>query len=426
MLRAAVQRTARAAAAPRVAAGCVGAVRNLNLHEYQSKSLMEKYNVTVQRGAVAASAEEAAKVAQNIKATNPGAELIVKAQIHAGGRGKGHFKGGLKGGVKICNTPEEVKKYASQMIGDVLVTKQTGEAGQPCNAVLVNEGITIEEEKYFAILLDRAHQGPVVVASAKGGMDIEAVAEEDPDAIVTVPIDIFRGITPEQTSYLADALGFKGALKKQAMNNMKALYDVFVATDSTQVEINPLAVASDGKVYCVDAKFGFDDNAAYRQKDIFAQRDTSMEDPRDVKAEKAGLNYIGLDGNIGCMVNGAGLAMATMDIIKLNGGNPANFLDVGGGATKEQVTQAFSILLDDPNVKSILVNIFGGIMKCDIIAEGIVAAARTLDIQIPVVVRLAGTNVELGQQILRDSGLDLIAASDLDDAAAKAVASVQA
>lgn len=327
--------------------------------------------------------------------------------------------------------PMQVSEMSAKMLGNTLVTKQTGEEGQLCSSVLINEGVDIKRELYFALLMDRAAHGPVVVASTQGGMDIEDVAENSPEAIIKVPVDISKGMSVEQSEGIAGDLGFEGELKTGAGKQFRALYDMFIGTDATQVEINPLAVAStsgiDGakdEVICVDAKLNFDDNAAYRQKDIFAMRDTSMEDPRDVAAEKAGLNYIGLDGNIGCMVNGAGLAMATMDIIKLHGAAPANFLDVGGGATVEQVTTAFKLLTSDSNVKALLVNVFGGVVRCDVISEGIVTAAKEVGLSIPLIVRLEGTNVEKGKEILLQSGLDITTANDLDDAAKKAVAAV--
>lgn len=412
-------------------------VRNLNLHEYQSKKVMEKFSVNVQRGQEATSADGAGKVASDIKSRNAGAELILKAQIHAGGRGKGKFidsngKDVMKGGVKVCKDPTEVKQLASKMLGNILVTHQTGPSGQPCNTVLVNEGISIESEKYFAILMDRKHQGPVIVASAAGGMDIEEVAAKTPEKIVTEPIDFKKGLQDEQLERVATKLGFKAENKAMAKAQMANLYKLFLGTDATQVEINPFAEGkyvgtknAKTEVFCVDAKLNFDDNAAYRQKEIYAMRDKSMEDPRDVRAEEAGLNYIGLDGNIGCMVNGAGLAMATLDIINLYGGKPANFLDVGGGATKEMVTEAFRILTSDPKVETLLVNIFGGIMKCDVIAQGVVAATKELGLKLPLVVRLEGTNVELGKKILESSGLAITTANDLDDAAQKAVAAAK-
>jgi succinyl-CoA synthetase beta subunit len=405
-------------------------VRFLNLHEYQSKMLMDRYKVKNQKGDMAATPEEAYKVAEWILSENPAAELVIKAQVHAGGRGMGHFKEtGFKGGVQIVTTAEDTKKMAEEMLGKTLVTKQTGEEGQQCAKVLINEGIEILEEKYFSILMDRAYGGPVIVASKEGGMDIEDVAETSPEAILKEPVDIMKGIQPEQCEKLAIELGFTGKQIGRAMEQMKNLYELFIGTDSTQVEINPFAVGGVpgfdlDQVYCVDAKLNFDDNAFYRQLEAFGMRDITMEDPRDVRAEDAGLNYIGLDGNIGCMVNGAGLAMATMDVIKLYGGEPANFLDVGGGASAEMVTEAFKILTSDPNVKAIMVNIFGGIMKCDVIAEGIITAAKEVGMPVPLIVRLEGTNVEMGKQMLADSGLDIIAADSLDDAAQKAVARV--
>jgi succinyl-CoA synthetase beta subunit len=350
-----------------------GSVRHLNLHEYQSIALLRKYGATVQQGNVASTPNEAKQIAENILSSDPTAELIVKAQIHAGGRGKGTFTNGFKGGVKIVNTSDEVATNTQNMLGNYLVTKQTSEAGQLCQKVLINKGITINDEKYFALLLDRSHNGPVMVGSRKGGMNIEEVAEETPEEIVTIPIDITRGMSRDQAEDMARKIAFTGPAVAEAATNMLSLYKLFIAHDATQVpsspfslslththtlslclsfsqqvEINPMATATDGHVYCVDAKLNFDDNASFRQKDIFALRDTSMEDERDVKAEAVGLNYIALDGSIGCMVNGAGLAMATMDIIQLYGGKPANFLDVGGGATKEQVAEAFKILVSDP------------------------------------------------------------------------------
>eukprot|EP00939_MAST-03C_sp_MAST-3C-sp1_P002845 g2845.t1 len=405
-------------------------VRFLNLHEYQSKDVMEQFNVRVQKGKMASTSEEALEISKWIKSENPDAELILKAQIHAGGRGKGSFKNtGLKGGVQICETPEEVEAFSKKMLGDVLVTHQTGEEGQICQKVLINEGITIDAEFYFAILMDRAVDGPCIVASSKGGMDIEAVAEEDPDAIITSPIDITKGLGVDQSIDVAKQLGFEGKTVELAAEQMRNLYALFEGTDATQVEINPFAVGGvpggdQGVVMCVDAKLNFDDNAAFRQKHIYDMRDVSMEDPRDVKAEEVGLNYIGLDGNIGCMVNGAGLAMATMDIIKMKNGDPANFLDVGGGATKEQVAEALKLIKSDPQVEAILVNIFGGIMKCDVIASGIVAAVQEVELDIPLVVRLEGTNVELGKKILSESTVKIITADDLDDAAEKVVATI--
>jgi succinyl-CoA synthetase beta subunit len=393
---------------------------------------MEKYNVRVQKGAMAGDADAAIKAATWLKEENPGAELILKAQIHAGGRGKGVFKSGFRGGVHICTEAAEVAEKTSKMLGQFLVTKQTGEEGQQVNKVLINEGITIDSEYYFAILMDRAYGGPVIVASTEGGMDIEEVAETNPAAIIKEPVSIATGLSKEQAEALAGKLGFEGDLQTKAAAQFMALYAMFIGTDATQVEINPLAVGAvpgageERHVFAVDAKLNFDDNASYRQGPIFEMRDKSMEDARDIAAEEAGLNYIGLDGSIGCLVNGAGLAMATMDIVKLHGGSPANFLDVGGGATAEQVAQAFRIITSDTSVKALLVNIFGGIMKCDTIAEGIVTAAKEVGLKVPLVVRLEGTNVEAGKRILQESGIAVITADDLDDAAKKAVASAQA
>lgn len=399
--------------------------RNLDLHEYQSKDLMNKYNVRVQRGIMAESAEAAKAAADQLLATGA-KELVIKSQIHAGGRGKGYFpETGFKGGVHISTDPSKIGQLAKEMLGHALVTKQTPPEGQMVKKVLVHEGISFSEEKYFAIVMDRAFNGPVMVVSKQGGMDIEEVAEKDPNALVMVPIDIIAGVQDADVEKAADALGFTGDKKADAMVQMKNLYNLFAELDATQVEINPFVLATDGKIYCVDSKINFDDNAAFRHKDIFALRDTSMEDPREVAAAEYNLNYIGLDGNIGCLVNGAGLAMATMDIIQLHGGSPANFLDVGGSANAKQVEQAFRILLSDKNVKAILVNIFGGIMKCDTIAEGIITAARNIDLPVPLIVRLEGTNVELGVKMLQESGLPIISATNLDDAAKKAVASIQ-
>jgi len=327
--------------------------------------------------------------------------------------------------VHILNSAADVKKVTKSMIGHKLITKQTGPEGQLTQKVLVHEGINFDKELYLAFLLDRAHNGPVIVCSKQGGMDIEEVAEKTPNAIHTTAVDIMEGIQPAQTKRVAELLGFTGVSLADAQLQIKNLYQLFIGTDSTQVEINPFVITKDGKVYCVDAKMNFDDNASFRQKDLFAMRDFSMEDPREVAASKAGINYIGLDGNIGCMVNGAGLAMATMDIIKLRGGEPANFLDVGGGADEKQVEQAFRLLTSDPKVKALLVNIFGGIMKCDTIANGIIAAAKNIKLKVPLVVRLEGTNVEQGNKLLKESGIKVVTASDLDDAARKAVASLK-
>lgn len=398
--------------------------RFLNLHEYQSKGLMAKYDVRVQKGATADTPEEALKVATDIK-EGGAVDLILKAQIHAGGRGKGHFDTGFKGGVKICSEPTEVGDFSKEMFGNNLITPQTGPEGQPVKKVLVHEGVDFDNEYYFALLLDRSANGPVIVASSEGGMDIEEVFAKNPEAIKSMPVDIHEGVQQHHIDAVSKLFGFTGAVAEDAGVQIRNMYKLFLETDATQVEINPFVLTKDGKIFCVDAKINFDENAAYRQKEVFAMRDTSMEDPREVEASKNGLNYVGLDGNIGCMVNGAGLAMATMDIIALHGAMPANFLDVGGGANEEQVEEAFKLLSGDSRVKAILVNIFGGIMKCDTIATGIVNAAKKIGLKLPLVVRLEGTNVEQGVKILKDSGLDLITATDLDDAAKKAVKAIE-
>lgn len=398
----------------------VSQARFLNLHEFQSKELMNKFGVNTQRWALATTPEEAKTAAVNLKAK----ELVLKAQIHAGGRGKGTFSSGLKGGVQLSTDPNEIGKYAKQMLGYKLVTKQTPPEGVLVNKLMVAESLNFDRELYLAILMDRASNGPVLVASPKGGMDIEQVAEEDPHAIFKRPIDIKTGITKEDTKYIAEKLGFGGKNIGKAQEQIERLYNLFIKSDATQVEINPFVETKEGEVYCVDAKINFDDNASFRQKEIFNYRDIAEEDPREVAASKFNLNYIGMDGNIGCMVNGAGLAMATMDIIKLYGGEPANFLDVGGGANEQQVKEAFKIITADPKVKGLLVNIFGGIMKCDTIAQGIINAAKEIKLSIPLVVRLEGTNVDIGKKLLKESGLPIITADNLDDAAQKAVKSI--
>jgi len=374
---------------------------------------MDKHGINTQKWRLATTPEEAEKGAKELNA----AELVVKSQIHAGGRGKGTFDNGFKGGVHLCKTPKEAKDLTSKMLGHKLSTKQTTGDGVLVNRVMIAESLTFNSsnEKYFAIVMDRAAQGPVMVASPQGGMDIEQVAHDTPHLIYKEVVDISTGVKPEQTKRLAEKLGFTQV--SEAQEQMKRLYNLFIEADATQVEINPLVETSEKKIYCVDAKINFDDNAAYRQKEIFGWRDTAEEDPREVEASKFDLNYIGMDGDIGCMVNGAGLAMATMDIIKLEGGTPANFLDVGGGANAKQITEAFKIISSDPQVKVILVNIFGGIMKCDTIASGIVEALKQVKIKQPVVVRLAGTNVELGKKILAESGHKVTTADDLDESA---------
>ena len=390
----------------------------MNIHEYQAKELLQRFNVATTRGKVASTLDEAEQIGRDLGEV----DIVVKAQIHAGGRGKGTFKNGFKGGVHVGKTPEEVREVAAKMLGQILVTHQTGPAGRVVNKVLVAKSADIACEIYFAILLDRATSAPLIVASTEGGVEIETVAAKTPEKIIREPIDPLAGLQPFQTRKLAKQLGFESSQLKSASKLFEGLYRTFVAFDCSMVEVNPLVVTTSGEVLALDAKFNFDDNALYRHPEVAALRDVSEEDPREVEASKHGLSYIGLDGNIACLVNGAGLAMATMDIIKFYGGEPANFLDVGGGATEEQVTEAFKILIADKKVKVILVNIFGGIMKCDIIAHGIINAAKTLKLSVPLVVRLEGTNVERGKQLLKESGLALIAADDLADAAQKAVA----
>jgi succinyl-CoA synthetase beta subunit len=389
----------------------------MNIHEYQAKELLQKFDVATTRGRVASRLDEAEQIARELGDV----DIVVKAQIHAGGRGKGTFANGFKGGVHVCKTPAEVRDIAAKMLGQILVTHQTGPSGRKVNKVLVAESADIGREIYFAVLIDRAIAAPVIVASTEGGVEIEAVAAKSPDKIIREPIEPLAGLQPYQTRKLAKQLGFDSSQLKSASKLFEGLYRTFVAYDCSMVEVNPLVVTSKGDVLALDAKFNFDDNALYRHPEIAALRDFAEEDPREVEASKHGLNYIGLDGNIACLVNGAGLAMATMDIIKFYGGEPANFLDVGGGATEEQVTEAFKILIADKKVKAILVNIFGGIMKCDIIAQGIINAAKTLKLSVPLVVRLEGTNVEAGKKLIADSGLAVISADDLADAARKAV-----
>ncbi len=389
----------------------------MNIHEYQAKELLEKFGVATTRGRVASTPEDAKKIATELGA----AETVVKAQIHAGGRGKGTFTNGFKGGVQICKSPEQAKTVAAKMLGQTLVTHQTGPAGRVVNKVLVAESAEIGREIYFAILLDRATAAPLIVASTEGGVEIEKVAARSPEKIIREPINPLAGLQAFQTRKLARELNFESAQLKEASKLFGGLYRTFIGLDCSMVEVNPLVVTTDGKVLALDAKFNFDDNALFRHPEVAAMRDIAEEDPREVEASKHGLNYIGLDGNIACLVNGAGLAMATMDIIKFYGGNPANFLDVGGGATEEQVTEAFKILISDRKVKAILVNIFGGIMKCDVIAQGIINAVKTVKLPVPLVVRLEGTNVEAGKKLIADSGLPVITADDLGDAARKVV-----
>ena len=394
----------------------------MNIHEYQAKELLQKFDVATTRGRVAATLDDAEQIARELGDI----DIVAKAQIHAGGRGKGTFKNGFKGGVHVRKTPDEVRDVAAKMLGQILVTHQTGPSGRVVNKVLVAESADIAREIYFAVLLDRATAAPLIVASTEGGVEIEAVAAKSPEKIIREPIDPLAGLQSYQGRKLASQLGFESSQLKNASKLFEGLYRTFVAYDCSMVEVNPLVVTTKGEVLALDAKFNFDDNALYRHPEIAAMRDIAEEDPREVEASKHGLNYIGLDGDIACLVNGAGLAMATMDIIKFYGGEPANFLDVGGGATEEQVTEAFKILIADKKVRAILVNIFGGIMRCDVIAQGIIDAAKTVKLSVPLVVRLEGTNVELGRQMLKESGLALITADDLADAAQKVVKAANA
>ena len=396
----------------------------MNIHEYQAKELLAKYGVPVPAGHAAMSVDEAVEAAKQL----PGPLWVVKAQIHAGGRGKGKFKelgDSAKGGVRLAHSIYEVREHAEEMLGKTLVTVQTGPAGKMVQRLYITDGVDIEKEFYLAILVDRETGRPAIVASTEGGMNIEDVAHDTPEKIHTITVDPATGLMPHHGRAVAFALKLAGDLAKAAQWLAKQLYDAFVALDCSMLEINPLVETKDGKLLVLDSKMSFDSNALFRHPDIEAMRDESEEDPMEVEAGKYDLAYIKLDGNIGCMVNGAGLAMATMDIIKLNGAFPANFLDVGGGASREKVTAAFKIILSDPAVKGILVNIFGGIMRCDIIAEGIVAAAREVSLSVPLVVRLEGTNVAQGKAILAGSGLPIIPAEDLGDAARKIVAEVK-
>ncbi|HEX8365585.1 MAG TPA: ADP-forming succinate--CoA ligase subunit beta [Allosphingosinicella sp.] len=396
----------------------------MNIHEYQAKELLAKFGVPVPAGFAATSVEDAVAAAEKL----PGPLYVVKAQIHAGGRGKGRFKElgpGAKGGVRLARTAEEVRAAAAEMLGNTLVTVQTGPEGKQVNRLYLTDGVDIAREFYLALLVDRATGRIAMVVSTEGGMNIEDVAHETPEKIRTIAIDPATGFMPHHGRAVAFALGLDGDLAKQAQKVAGQLYDAFLGTDASQIEINPLAITDDGQLLVLDAKIGFDSNAMFRHPDLAALRDETEEDPIELEASRHDLAYIKLDGNIGCMVNGAGLAMATMDIIKLNGAFPANFLDVGGGASKEKVTAAFKIILSDPAVKGILVNIFGGIMRCDIIADGIIAAAREVDLKVPLVVRLEGTNVEEGKAILAQSNLAIVPADDLGDAARKIVAQVK-
>lgn len=401
-----------------VARGVLGNTRrHLSLHEYQSLGVFHSFGVQVPKFEVAKTADEAAAKAKNFV----GDEVVIKTQVLAGGRGLGYFKeNNFKGGVHIIKK-EQAAEFADKMLGKTLITKQTGAAGKPCQTVLLCEKFQIKSEKYFAILMDRGSGGPVMIGSKTGGTSIEDIAEKDPSAIVKMPVDIMEGITESKALKMATEMGFTGPQAAAAATNISGLYKVFIECDCTMVEINPFAELVDGRVIVCDAKVNFDDNAEFRQKAIHEQRDATQEDPIEVEAKKFDLNYIKLTGNVACMVNGAGLAMSTMDLLKLVGGFPANFLDVGGAANKETITAAFKIIQNDPDVKCIFINIFGGIMRCDVIAEGVVSAVKEVGLKKPLVVRLVGTNVEKGKQIIKDSGLPVHAISDFAEAAKKAV-----
>ncbi|SHL27279.1 ADP-forming succinate--CoA ligase subunit beta [Roseibium suaedae] len=396
----------------------------MNIHEYQAKAVLKEYGAPVAEGVAIFSADEAEAAAKSL----PGPLWVVKSQIHAGGRGKGKFKelpADAKGGVRLAFSLEDVIKNAKEMLGNTLVTAQTGDAGKVVNRLYIEDGADIERELYLSILVDRSVGRPAFVVSTEGGMDIEAVAEHTPEKIVTLPIDPETGVTEADAGNLCDALKLEGEARADAMKLFPILYKAFMEKDMSLLEINPLIVMKDGRVRVLDAKVSFDGNALFRHPEIVALRDETEEDAKEIEASKWDLAYVALDGNIGCMVNGAGLAMATMDIIKLYGKEPANFCDVGGGAGKEKVAAAFKIITADPKVEGILVNIFGGIMKCDVIAEGVLAAVTEVGLKVPLVVRLEGTNVELGKKIIAESGLNVIAADDLDDAAQKIVAAVK-
>jgi succinyl-CoA synthetase beta subunit len=393
----------------------------MNIHEYQAKAVLREFGVPVSRGIAVVRAADAAAGAEELG----GPVWVVKSQIHAGGRGKGKFKepeAGAKGGVRLAKSVAEVETFVGEMLGRTLVTVQTGPAGKQVNRIYLEEGATIVKEFYLSLLVDRSVSRVAFVVSTEGGMNIEEVAHQTPERITSFTVDPATGIMPHHGRTAAKALGLSGDLAKQAEKLTAQLYAAFAAKDMAMLEINPLIVSAEGQLKCLDAKMSFDDNALYRHPEIAALRDESEEDAREIEASKHDLNYIALEGTIGCMVNGAGLAMATMDIIKYHGGEPANFLDVGGGATKDKVAEAFKIITSDSQVKGILVNIFGGIMKCDVIAEGVVAAAKETGLAVPLVVRLEGTNVDLGKKIIAQSGLNVIPADDLDDAAQKIVA----
>ena len=396
----------------------------MNIHEYQAKALLKSYGAPVAEGVPIFSADEAAEAASRL----PGPLYVVKTQIHAGGRGKGKFKelpADAAGGVRLARSVDEVVRNAGEMLGNTLVTKQTGAHGKQVNRLYIEDGADIDRELYLSILVDRTVGRPAFVVSTEGGVDIEAVAEETPEKILTLPIDPDTGVTESDAAKLCDALELSGEARADGMTLFPILYKAFMEKDMSLLEVNPLIVMANGRLRVLDAKVSFDGNALFRHDDIVALRDTTEEDEKEIEASKFDLAYVALDGNIGCMVNGAGLAMATMDIIKLYGAEPANFLDVGGGASKEKVTAAFKIITADPAVEGILVNIFGGIMRCDTIAEGVVAAVKEVGLQVPLVVRLEGTNVEKGKTIINESGLNVIAADDLDDAAQKIVKAVK-
>ncbi|TCD70091.1 hypothetical protein EIP91_005073 [Steccherinum ochraceum] len=395
-----------------------GQKRFLSIHEYQSVQLLNSYGIPTPVSIAAKTPQEAFDAAEKLSASGS----VIKAQVLAGGRGKGKFDNGLQGGVHVVESPQQAKDYAEKMLGAKLITKQTGAAGRVCNAVMLAERRDPKHEYYVAVLNDRATGGPVLVTSSQGGMNIEEVAAKDPNAIITTPIDFENGLSLTKGLEIAKQLGFSSLqAQTEAANIFINLYKIFKDKDATQIEINPMAEVTDGAVLCMDAKFGFDDNAEFRQKDVFDLRDITQEEQSEVEAQKANLNFIKLDGSIGCLVNGAGLAMATMDVLSLHGGNPANFLDVGGGATPETVKKAFEIISADPKVKSIFINIFGGIMRCDYIAEGVIKASKELNLEIPLIVRLKGTKEAEAKQMIKESGLKIIPFDGLDEAAERAV-----
>ncbi|MBI5493165.1 MAG: ADP-forming succinate--CoA ligase subunit beta [Deltaproteobacteria bacterium] len=390
----------------------------MNIHEYQAKQILGKFGVAVPKGKIAFTPDEAEEVSKEFLGEGKGGVCVVKAQIHAGGRGKA-------GGVKLAKSREDVRKFATDLLGKILVTHQTGPAGKEVKKVLIEEGCQIDRELYLGMVVDRATHKVAIMASSEGGVEIEEVAARSPEKILKEFVDPATGLIPFQARKLAFALGIDKSLVNKVVKFMTGLYNAFTSCDCSMAEINPLVITKGGDIIALDAKISFDDNALFRHKEIEGMRDLDEEDPKEVEASRFSLNYVSLDGSIGCMVNGAGLAMATMDMIKLSGGAPANFLDVGGGANKEQVTAAFKIIMSDPNVKAVLVNIFGGIMRCDIIAEGIIAAAKDVGIKVPLVVRLQGTNVEQGRKLLADSNLNIITAERMDEAAQKVVAAAK-